>query len=201
MEKARRTGFDRRSFLETSHDDKRRGADRRMLSKHSADVIDILDRIPVFRGLSDNQLKKILSICSKQVTENDEVICRSGDGANTMYILLKGSLQVTFSDGRELSRIEPIGIVGEMGVFTGEKRSATVVSEEKSILLIIHKTELFRIFRHDGELGIQVLMNVVQDLAQKLQKNNIFIEELSSVCSPEDYDTILEKIQSHHNKT
>jgi CRP-like cAMP-binding protein len=95
-----------------------------------------------------------------------------------MFILLQGELKVVFDDGRELSRIRPVQTVGEMGIFTGENRSASVVTAANSILFAIHRKELVDLFRKDSDLGILILTNVIRDISGKLKISNMLIEEL-----------------------
>lgn len=155
--------------------------------------VSILEKIPIFRGLTSQQGMKILGICVKKGYSKKAIVCRAGEESNEMYILLKGILQVTLSDGKELFRIHPIGIVGEMGVFTGERRSANVLVMNDSILMIIHKQELFKLFRDDSELGIRILVNVIRDLSKKLRKNNEIIEALKKICPPGEAKLVISK--------
>ena len=98
-----------------------------------------------------------------------------------MFILIKGILKVVFPDGKELSRISPVETVGEMGLFTAERRSASVVAVEDSILLAIYKKELMNLFRKESDVGIQILTNVISDMSNKLKKSNTTIEELKKL--------------------
>ena len=185
-----------RRSQDSSERDYHPGKERRHLIRHPSTFIGILEKIPVFRGLSFRQLKKILGICKKQTFSENDAVCLNGEESYKMFILIKGELRVIFEDGKELSRITPLGIVGEMGVFTGERRSASVLAANECIVFTIHKTELFRIFRLDGELGIKVLMNVIQDMSHKLKNNNILIEELKQICTPDEYDSIISRALS-----
>lgn len=153
----------------------------------------VLEKIPIFKGLTAEQSTKILSICVKKAFSKKEIICQTGDESNNMYILLTGLLQVTLSDGKELSRIRPINIFGEMGLFTGERRSANVSPMNDSIILIIHKQELFKLFRDDSEIAIRVLLNVIHDMAKKLRKNNEIIEALKKICPPGEATMVISK--------
>jgi CRP-like cAMP-binding protein len=110
-----------------------------------------------------------------------------------MYILVKGKLDVTFSDGKVLSHVSPADIVGEMGIFTGERRSAGVVTAENSTVISIHKSELFKLFRKDTKFTICILMNIIKDITKKLKKNNMIIEEMRKSCPPELYKLIISK--------
>jgi CRP-like cAMP-binding protein len=167
-----------------TRDERRTGSDRRYTIRRHIQLIEILQKIPLFQGLALHQFKKVLRICARRTFTEDEMLFHSGDESWEMFILLRGELKVTFVDGKELSRIEPIGLVGEMGVFTGQRRSATTLAAAPSILLSIHKMELLKLFRHDADLGIRVLLNVILDLSAKLRRDNEIIENLKQYCPP-----------------
>ncbi|MFC1560959.1 protein kinase [Candidatus Latescibacterota bacterium] len=157
-------------------------------------IIDVLEKIPIFRGLSFEQFKKILMICSRQKILEGEILCHAGEESLEIFILIRGKLQVTFEDGKEFSRIRPLGIVGEMGVFTGDTRSATVVTASKCTILTIKKDDLFRVFDSDPVLGILVQSNVIDDLTRKMKTNNIIIEELKQLCPPNEFSAIISRV-------
>ena len=193
MGQLRRSGSDRRENQEGATSNQRSGKDRRILSENYLKFIKILEKIPIFKGLTVDQFQKILNICSKRTCEKDEKLCWIGDDSREMFILIRGELKIAFKNGKELSRIQHIGIVGEMGIFTGQQRSASVVAATDCIVLIIHKTELIKLFHEDFIIGIQVLMNVIQDLSQKLRNNNVVLEELRQVVLPGEFTKILSK--------
>jgi CRP-like cAMP-binding protein len=148
-----------------------------LIQKH-VQLIEIIEKIPLFSGLNTQQIKKVISICTKRELHKGEIVCTSGEESHEMFIILRGTLNITFDDGKVLSQVNPVGIVGEMGVFTGEKRSANIIAELDSVLLAIQKALLVKLFRQDSDLGIKVLTNVIQDLSKKLKRDNKIIHAL-----------------------
>ena len=69
-------------------------------------------------------------------------------------------------------------LVGEIGVFTDTRRSATVVAVSDSTVIKIGKKDLIMLFENDSVLGNCLLLNVIQDLANKLLEDNEIIEDL-----------------------
>lgn len=175
----------------TSHIQKER---RSILSEQTM-YVGIIEKVPIFSGLTLEQFKKILHICSREIYTVDKAVIQCNDESCQMFILIKGMLKVVFPNGKELSRISPVEIVGEMGVFTGERRSASVVAMEESTLLSIHKNELLELFRSEGDLGIHILMNVIREIAHKLRKNNSVIEDLKKLSFPGEYALGVSKTQ------
>ena len=193
MGELQRTGIDRRKVQVNVEIDRRSGKDRRTISEKYYQFIKILRKIPIFNGLNVDQFQRIINICSKNVYKKNKKIFLEGEESYEIYILIDGELKVTFADGKELTRIKPVGIVGEMGIFTGEPRSASVEASTDCILLIINRSEFFKLFERDYFLAFKILMNVIKDLSKKLRKNNIIIDELRQVALPGDYSKILSK--------
>ena len=95
--------------------------------------------------------------------EKSTIICKEGEDSNELFILLKGRLRVTIGQGTLLTYIEPMTLVGEIGVFTDKKRTATVMAYEKSTLMKISKADLFRLFNSNCSMSVRVLINVIAE--------------------------------------
>ena len=121
---------------------------------------------------------KILNIASiKKIQEQENIYC-IGEESDSMFIILRGKISILFNNGLELLSITPAGTVGEMGLFTGEKRSATVLTVSECTVLFLHQTEMFKLFNADSNLANKILLNVIKDLSRKMRKDNSQLEEL-----------------------
>ena len=177
MEENRRAGQERRQNEETTAAERRK-SDRRLLLNTPEEAMNRLKTISMFVGLTNEQLGIMVSICSRKKYKSQEQIYRIGDESNDMFILLKGTISIKFASGAELQSIVPTGTVGEMGVFTGKTRSATVVAATDCAVLNFNKAELLKLFRSDMELWVKIQANIIRDLAHKVRKDNEIIEEL-----------------------
>jgi putative ABC transport system ATP-binding protein len=129
----------------------------------------VVAKIPMFSGLTADSVKKVLMACESRVAEPGQVLCRFGEPSHEMLILLSGRLDV-FTDTRvHLASVTPVAPVGEMGLITGQPRSATVVVAERVNLLAIKKTAFDRLNRQGGEICAQVYRNVIQTLSHRLR--------------------------------
>ena len=174
-----RSGYDRRMTAGQAETRDWKGKDRRKLINRFDHYMSILKKIPIFKGLNMNQFHNILSICKQTMIARNEYIFQAGEESGSMFILIKGQLNVILPDGRILTRINPPGIVGEMGVFTKVQRSATICTKNDSILLVIKKPELSRLFLTNCELHVKILLNIITDLSNKVRKDNKIIEFLN----------------------
>ena len=178
MNETRRSGIDRRQQNGTHNNEQRKNTEQRNSLKDPDETIQRFKNIPMFKGLTTDQLKKLLHISSIKKFKEQENIYRIGEESNGMFVLLKGKISIMFNNGLELLSITPTGTVGEMGLFTGEKRSASVLTVTKCVALFLYKEELFALFNSDSNLANKVLLNVINDLSKKMRKDNTQLEEL-----------------------
>lgn len=100
----------------------------RRLSKARAAV----DRVEMFRVLTDDERQAIAERLIPVSFAAGEVMTRQGAIAHWLYVLASGTaeIRVTGEGGKDraVARIDSPGFFGEMGLMTGEPRSASVVA-------------------------------------------------------------------------
>jgi CRP-like cAMP-binding protein len=178
-----RRGEDRRRGAGSGDKMRPAGVERRELLKDPDQTAGRLRTIPLLEDLSTGQLLKLLGICSKRVYSRGEILQKTGDDPDRMFVLVQGRLQVAFSDGVMLENFNPVGIVGELGLITGEPRTATITAATECIVLLFWREELFRVFHEDAELWTKVLTNIIKDLVIKLHKESEALESLQRIRS------------------
>lgn len=88
-----------------------------------------------------------------------EVIFRKGDSGSSMFLLVEGIADVvvetseTTQTGNKINRIKSGGIFGEMALFTGEKRSATLSFPTSAIVYELTKESFQPILEKRPELA------------------------------------------------
>jgi len=87
-------------------------------------LVMVLCKIPIFTRLSPSQVKNVLGLCVHKSYIMGSQVCRSNTPSHEMYILLSGDLAVVAGGGIRMATILPVTTVGEMGVITGQPRSA-----------------------------------------------------------------------------
>jgi len=179
----RRSGLERREQFKEIIMDNRKGAERRAVNNCFTNIEDFVKDISIFKGLNSEQIQKILNICSMKTYPKGHFICQEGDKSNELFIFINGQLKVVKGDAF-LAYIAPFGLVGEIGVFTGKRRSASVVNTTESKVIKISKIELFQLLKYDQDLNNCILLNVINDLSNKLQKDNELIENLRNYKLP-----------------
>ena len=136
-----------------------------------------MEMIPILSNLTNEQFEGLLSICTKQDIHSYTLIFKEGEPSNEMFILTEGSLKVTLR-GIEIGRILSISTVGEMGVLTGEVRSATVTTMSNCTMLRIMKKDLCDLFEKDKDFYIKFQRGMLLELSNKLRDTNETIAKL-----------------------
>jgi CRP/FNR family transcriptional regulator, cyclic AMP receptor protein len=174
----RRSGLDRRVKESEKTPDKRASKERRVAIRDAAKIIAFMKTIPLFKGFPDEQYLILLNICTHKLIKKDTFICREGEESEELFVLVEGKLKVLVRESTLVNFIYPMGLVGEIGVFTNHKRSASVLAYTDCVVLRFHKEELFRLIGRDPSLSQRLLLNVINDIAAKLHDDNDIIEEL-----------------------
>src|SRR3569623_1636589 len=90
----------------------------------------LLGRVPLFADLSERDLEQLAQVAVPRTYAAGEAVFREGDSGDTCYVVREGSVRVTrrHSDGRviTLAELRPGAIFGELAMFGGEERSASV---------------------------------------------------------------------------
>ena len=76
-----------------------------------------------------------------------------------------------------MATILPVTTVGEMGVLTGQPRSATVEAIKESRVLALLKPRFDALLLEDKELSARIYRNVIHILAEKLVNDNIRLRD------------------------
>ncbi len=94
--------------------------------------------IPIFSALTREDIAKILGKLEEASFDAGAVIVRQGDPGDAFYLIKSGAVQVVIDSGAGNSEIiailGPKDSFGEMALFSGDPRSATIVSVKETIL-------------------------------------------------------------------
>ena len=109
----------------------------------------LISRIELFAGLSRAEVDELNSSAAQSICREGSTIIRNGDEGSSMFILTEGLLNVFIKAGEsgeiKAGVIAPGEFFGEMSLFTGEKRSATIKAETDSVIIEITKEAMKKI--------------------------------------------------------
>src|SRR5438270_5854572 len=132
----------------------------------------LLSRVPLFADLAAEDLEELAQVAVPRSYAEGEVVFREGDSGDTCYLIRSGSVRVTrrHSDGRviTLAELRPGDIFGELAMFGGETRSATVEALADTRAVAILASDLRRILLRHPDIAVKML----EGLANRLRQAN-----------------------------
>ena len=144
-----------------------------------ARTADVLRAVPLFSTLSAPELDKIARVAVPRRYEAGSIVLREGDPGDTCYILQRGRARVTrqHADGRTitLTNLGPGEIFGELAMFGGEVRSASVEALDDVQAVAILAGDLKRLLNDHPEIAVKLL----GALGEKLREANARIARQS----------------------
>ena len=143
-----------------------------LMNETKYQLLKVIRKIRLFQGLELQDIQMLLPVCRLVTLEPFEKLYESGSVSREMLLLLKGKLQVVADTGELLAVVGPGSSVGEMGFFTGEKRSANIVVVEQSTGFRIDKQSFTKILDSNAEMKSVILGNVVAVLSERLVQAN-----------------------------
>lgn len=135
-------------------------------------AINTLKKLPVFRGLLDDEYDLILGISQICHYAKNVAIFSEGDTSLNMFILLSGEVEISTKTGGTLSVLQPGDIFGEIGVISQTPRTATATVKDDVILLEISKERFEFLMSKNPSTVAKVLKNLCSILAERLINSN-----------------------------
>jgi CRP/FNR family cyclic AMP-dependent transcriptional regulator len=143
----------------------------KLLEKHRA----LLRAIPLFQGLTEQDLSKIDALVQVRTYPARTVVVTQGEPAAALFAIVTGRLKVASSgpDGRDTV----LGIMGEQEVFgevaliDGGPRSATCTAVEVCTLLVIDRALFLDLLGSSPGIAVKLLHVLAQRLRRLSQRS------------------------------
>jgi CRP/FNR family transcriptional regulator, cyclic AMP receptor protein len=133
-----------------------------------------LRSLPIFRGLSKDELEDVVSLSHERMVPAGEPLFREGDEGREMFVILKGTVGLQKEAGEgEAWKVTQLGdgaVFGEMALLTNEPRSlsATAVSEVQ--MLTLTRNDFERIVADSSPIACKMLRNIATVVSHRLRR-------------------------------
>ncbi|MEQ8672053.1 MAG: HEAT repeat domain-containing protein [Aggregatilineales bacterium] len=127
----------------------------------------MLRRVSFFESIPIDHLKSLAGICDEQLIKAEEVIFREGDPGGELFIVVSGGVKIGKEDIKDGAFIQfasyrPVSAFGEMTLFDESKRSATAITEEDTLVLLLRREPLTALLYQYPDLSLK-MMHVLSD--------------------------------------
>jgi CRP-like cAMP-binding protein len=138
-----------------------------------------LASIPLFSGLTDEQIAPLAEHLRRRTFQERETIVRRGDPGDSLYIITGGKVKVSYADEDDETIIAMLSagdFFGELSLLDGEARSADVVALEPTETLVLSAADVRRSIIETPEVALSLLT----ELSGRLRRSTEWIRALSS---------------------
>jgi CRP/FNR family transcriptional regulator/CRP/FNR family cyclic AMP-dependent transcriptional regulator len=104
--------------------------------RRTSDKIELLKRVPLFKGLSNKHLGMIAKGSDEIKVLSGRIIAKQGSMRREVFIIIDGKGRVE-RDGKLIARLKRGDSFGEMSLIDGQPRSATVTAEGDVNVLVV----------------------------------------------------------------
>ena len=139
----------------------------------------VFRRVALFANLEPGQLQSLSRAAASRSVRSGETILRESEPGDQFFVIVKGEVKVYVDspDGREvvLTHLQAGDFFGEMALFGGDTRSASVAAQADSELIVLSREDFLAALAGDFALTKRIL----QTLSARLRRSNEIIESLA----------------------
>ena len=131
-------------------------------------LIELLSKCDLLRHLPAEGIEQILPAIRSQRLQPAEVLFRAGDQGDALFIVAKGTVEVSTESGSLLAELGEGHAFGEMALLSGDPRTATVRTRAGAELLRIDRADFDGLIAVDHQLA-----SAVQSLSHNRALENL----------------------------
>ena len=138
-------------------------------------ITEITKQLDIFLGLSDGEIAKLARICREVSFPAGTVIAHQGEQGQDVFALIKGNasvINIETPGKQKIGEIKEGEIFGEMAIIENQPRTAELVADVDSELIVINREELTNLMDRNHHLGKVVMTNIARGLSQKLRRTD-----------------------------
>jgi CRP-like cAMP-binding protein/uncharacterized protein (DUF2225 family) len=115
-----------------------------------------------------NSIENLLKIAKVTQFEPNDIITEEGENSDSMFLILKGTAGVyknyNLGTEKKLDILKSGAFFGEMSLFLGSKRAATVVAESPTAILTIERINARQVFAAEPEITLFIMETLFERL-------------------------------------
>lgn len=144
--------------------------------------VDFLKSIKILGNFTDTDFNLLSTFLEKREFQTGKRLILEGDNGGSLYFVEIGSVEVVMKMGSEeavhIGEVTPGAIVGEMALFNGLKRAASVVANSYVKAWELSYENFEKLRKDDHSLAVKLQNAVGLSLSEKLTKTNLHLARL-----------------------
>jgi CRP/FNR family transcriptional regulator len=148
-------------------------------------MTETLKKNPLFSGLDDNGLQKVMGITRRQFFQKGQVLFSQGDRAEVFYLVISGRIKIyrLSLNGQEyvMRIVGPGETMAEAAVFSEKTYPASAEALEEAQVFCVPKFDFIELIRESPQLALNMMTGMsllLRNLAQ--QVDDLSLKEISA---------------------
>ncbi|KWT75608.1 mechanosensitive ion channel protein MscS [Candidatus Magnetominusculus xianensis] len=144
-----------------------------------------IKRIEFFSVFTEDVQREIASLLAQKHYGRGESIFEEGDEGDSFYVIRRGRVSVTVA-GNEVAVLKRGDFFGEISLFTGGIRTASVTAKEDALILVLNKEGFSKVIM-DNPSAVESISSIItrreienEQLAQKISAQALSEEQLNA---------------------
>jgi len=137
--------------------------------------VELLKKVRIFQGLSDEQLKRFAEITTEASHKPGDVIIEEDTEGKALHVIKRGTVSVLKIDNEvrsELVKLVAGEHFGEMSLIEDAKTSARVEAYNEVECLVLERRAFLEIVDNDDAIAAKVFRNFTRALSQRLRSTS-----------------------------
>jgi CRP/FNR family transcriptional regulator, cyclic AMP receptor protein len=132
-----------------------------------ASLAEELQRVPLFSGLSQRQLKKLARGFREREVRDGTAVMREGEKSGVSFFVIADGTATVSVDGHEVTQLGPGDYFGELALISEHVRSATVTADGPMRCLVMGFWDFRRYAKENPDVTWKLLQHVVELLSKE----------------------------------
>lgn len=134
-------------------------------ARRLADLQEALSTAPLFADLPKRHLRSLALLSRVSSYPAGTEIVRQGTEGDTLYVVLEGEARVV-KGRRTVARMKPGDFFGELAIFDGEPRAASVVADAPVLCLKLEGPDFRKLLLREPRVGLTIMTAMARRLRE-----------------------------------
>lgn len=135
-----------------------------------------VESISIFSDLTDEEIKVLKDFLDLREYAPNEVIYTEGEKGDSLNIIIEGKVRINkrMVEGDQfcISTLKEGDVFGIMSFLDGSKHDATIVSDQKTVLMVLEREDFNNLYSSSPLIAAKVLKRLSMHLASIVRNMN-----------------------------
>lgn len=135
-----------------------------------------IGQLGLFATLKARELRVIDDLLQERRYLKDEIVFDEGEEAQTLYIVLSGSILICRQGEPQAGRIAEVpqgALFGELALLDGAPRSAQARAAEDSVLASLSRADFTNLIETHAGIASKIAYQLARELGQKMREGGL----------------------------